>query len=122
AVPHGPPAPWPTLALLSRVYVSGALPQQPFDRTAADVANGPAGDAGDNSDDRDRAEIHATLFRWAGCLVCLDGGGGGLGVREMPSQRARRSPPLGVRVRSAHCRPAQMALRADHGERDDERH
>jgi len=97
-----------------------AVPQHPFDRTDERGTDGSAGEAGDKRDDRDRAEIHP-LLRRARCLVGLDRGGGWLRVRQMPCQWARGGAPFGAGVRRAHRRSAEMALRADHAERDHER-
>ena len=63
------------------------LPEQSFDRADKRGADRSAGETRDQSDDRDRAQVHAGLLRRAGCLVCLNGRGGRLRVREMPRER-----------------------------------
>ena len=64
-----------------------ALTQHPFNRADERGAHGSAGETRDQSDDRDRTKVHARLLRRAGCLVCLNGRGGRLRVREVPRER-----------------------------------
>ena len=63
------------------------LPQHPLDCPDERGTDRSAGETGDQRDKSDRADVHARLLRRAGCLVCLNGRGGRLRVREVPRER-----------------------------------